>query len=95
VADTLSTFTSQLKANKYAAIKVTLAKTHTRDSTQALSKLTPVVGGDRRIINDPPLRHSTMRSLTSPKPTPTRTNATTPNPPQLYSPGRIEAVPGL
>jgi hypothetical protein len=92
VADTLSTFTSQLKANKYAAIKVTLAKTHTRDSTQALSKLTPVVGGDRRIINDPPLRHSTMRSLTSPKPTPTTTNATTPNSP-LCSPGESRRCP--
>ena len=32
-----------------------LAKAHTRDSMQALSKLTTVVDGQRRIISDPPL----------------------------------------
>ena len=32
-----------------------LAKTRTRDSMQAFSKLTQVVGGQRRIISDPPL----------------------------------------
>ena len=55
IEDTFSTFKSQLKANKYAATKAMLAKAHTRDSTQALSKLTTVVDGERRIISDPPL----------------------------------------
>ena len=32
-----------------------LAKAHTRDSTQALDKLTTVVDGRRRIISDPPM----------------------------------------
>ena len=32
-----------------------LAKAHTRDSTQALGKLTTVAGGRRRIISDPPM----------------------------------------
>ena len=32
-----------------------VAKARTRDSTQALDKLTHVVDGERRIISDPPL----------------------------------------
>ena len=32
-----------------------LAKAHTRDSLQAIRKLTNVVDGRRRIISDPPL----------------------------------------
>ena len=32
-----------------------LAKAHTRDSTQALAKLTTVADGRRTIISDPPM----------------------------------------
>ena len=32
-----------------------LAKAHTRDSTQALDKLTTLVDGQRQIISDPPM----------------------------------------
>jgi uncharacterized protein (DUF2252 family) len=37
------------------AIRQTAAKAHRRDSLQALSKLTRVVGGRRRLASDPPL----------------------------------------
>ncbi|MDT5074465.1 MAG: hypothetical protein QOH82_3785 [Mycobacterium sp.] len=37
------------------AIRQTAAKAHTRDSLQALSKLTRVVDGRRRLVSDPPL----------------------------------------
>jgi uncharacterized protein (DUF2252 family) len=37
------------------AIRQTAAKAHTRDSLQALSKLTEVVDGRRRLASDPPL----------------------------------------
>src|SRR3954447_9246959 len=55
IEDAFATFKSQLKAKTYAAAQAMLAKAHTRDSMQALSKLTTVVDGDRRIISDPPL----------------------------------------
>ena len=48
-------FRSQIKAKKYKETEKLLAKAHTRDSTQALGKLTTVVDGHRRIISDPPL----------------------------------------
>ena len=48
-------FRSQVKAKRYKAAEKLLAKAHTRDSTQALGKLTTVVDGQRRIISDPPL----------------------------------------
>ena len=44
-----------MKAKRYKAAEKTLAKAHTRDSTQALGKLTTVVDGQRRIISDPPM----------------------------------------
>jgi Uncharacterized protein conserved in bacteria (DUF2252) len=37
------------------ALKKTIAKAHTKDSTKALAKLTRVVDGKRRIVGDPPL----------------------------------------
>jgi uncharacterized protein (DUF2252 family) len=37
------------------AIRQTATKAHTRDSLQALSKLTRVVDGRRRLVSDPPL----------------------------------------
>ena len=46
---------SQLKAKRLKAGRKLLAKAHTRDSTQALGKLTTVDGGQRRIISDPPM----------------------------------------
>ena len=46
---------AQVKAKRFKAAKGLLAKAHTRDSTQALGKLTTVVDGRRRIISDPPM----------------------------------------
>ena len=51
----LSEFRSQLKAKRLKAAEALLAKAHTRDSTQALDKLTTVVDGRRQIISDPPM----------------------------------------
>ena len=51
----LSEFRSQVKAKKLKEFEKLLAKAHTRDSTQALGKLTTVVDGQRRIISDPPM----------------------------------------
>lgn len=48
-------FRSQLKAKTFTATEKMLAKAHTRDSTQALRKLTTIVEGRRRIISDPPM----------------------------------------
>ena len=46
---------TQVKAKRFKAAEGLLAKAHTRDSTQALGKLTTVVDGRRRIISDPPM----------------------------------------
>ena len=46
---------AQVKAERFKAAEGLLAKAHTRDSTQALGKLTTVAGGRRRIISDPPM----------------------------------------
>ena len=43
------------ETERFKSTEAALAKARTRDSTQALSKLTAVVGGERRIISDPPL----------------------------------------
>jgi uncharacterized protein (DUF2252 family) len=48
-------FRSQITAKGFKAGKAMLAKAHTRDSLQALDKLTTVVDGRRRIIADPPM----------------------------------------
>jgi uncharacterized protein (DUF2252 family) len=45
----------QIKAKRFKAAEGLLAKAHTKDSTQALGKLTTVVDGQRRIISDPPM----------------------------------------
>jgi uncharacterized protein (DUF2252 family) len=47
-------FRSQIKAKRFKAAEGLLAKAHTRDSTQALGKLTTVVDGRRQIISTPP-----------------------------------------
>jgi uncharacterized protein (DUF2252 family) len=50
----LSEVRSQIKAKRLKAFEKMLAKAHTRDSTQALAKLTTEVDGQRRIISVPP-----------------------------------------
>src|SRR5450631_1312644 len=47
-------FSSQVTGKKLKAFEKLMAKAHTRDSTQALGKLTTVAGGQRRIISTPP-----------------------------------------
>jgi uncharacterized protein (DUF2252 family) len=46
---------AQVKAKRFKAAEGLLAKAHTRDSTQALGKLTIVADGRRQIISDPPM----------------------------------------
>jgi uncharacterized protein (DUF2252 family) len=55
IEETLTTFKAQLKPKRLKSTEAMLAKARTRDSTQALNKLTTVVDGQRRIISDPPL----------------------------------------
>ena len=55
VEEALTTFKSQLKADRYAATAAMVAKARTRNSQQALSKLTTIVDGQHRIISNPPL----------------------------------------
>jgi uncharacterized protein (DUF2252 family) len=47
-------FRSGVNAKKLKAFEKLMAKAHTRDSTQALGKLTTVTDGRRRIISTPP-----------------------------------------
>jgi uncharacterized protein (DUF2252 family) len=51
----ISQFRSQIKAKRFKAGEKLLAKARTRDSMQALGKLTTVVDGRRQIISDPPV----------------------------------------
>ncbi len=55
IEQTIGKFRSQVKAKRYKTAEAMLAKAHTRDSTEALGKLTTVVDGHRRIVSDPPL----------------------------------------
>jgi len=58
VAEYRATLTARKSKEQKADLKATqklLAKAHTRDSLQAVGKLTTVVDGRRRIISDPPL----------------------------------------
>jgi uncharacterized protein (DUF2252 family) len=62
IEDTVATYRSTLTARKLkeqkADLKATeklLAKAHTRDSLQAVAKLTTMADGRRRIVSDPPL----------------------------------------
>ena len=55
VEEAIGQFRSQIKAKRLKATEKMLAKAHTRDSMQALGKLTTVVDGQRRIISDPPM----------------------------------------
>src|SRR4249920_940201 len=55
IEQAIGQFQSEMKAKSYTEVEKMLAKAHTRDSMQALSKLTTVVEGRRRIISDPPM----------------------------------------
>ncbi len=55
VEETIARFKSQLKKQMVKQSEATAARARTRDSTQALAKLTHVVDGEREIISDPPL----------------------------------------
>ena len=55
IEQAIGQFRSQMKAARFKETETLLAKAHTADSTKALSKLTTVAGGQRRIISDPPM----------------------------------------
>ena len=55
VEDALAELKSDLPKKAVRRTKAQIAKARTRDSTQALAKLTTVTDGRRRIISDPPL----------------------------------------
>ncbi|MGE5291271.1 MAG: DUF2252 domain-containing protein [Micromonosporaceae bacterium] len=55
IEQAIGEFRSQIKAKRFKVTEGLLAKAHTRDSTQALGKLTTVADGRRRIISDPPM----------------------------------------
>jgi uncharacterized protein (DUF2252 family) len=55
IEEAIGQFRSQFKAKKFKETEKLLAKAHTKDSIQALGKLTTVTGGRRRIISDPPM----------------------------------------
>jgi uncharacterized protein (DUF2252 family) len=55
IEQTIREFRSQIKAKRFKASEAMLAKAHTRDSMQALGKLTTVVDGQRQIIAVPPM----------------------------------------
>lgn len=54
IEEVMEQFRSKMKAKRFKAAEELLAKAHTRDSTQALGKLTTVVDGRRQIVSDPP-----------------------------------------
>jgi uncharacterized protein (DUF2252 family) len=55
VEDTIARFRSQLKKRVVKQSEAMAARSRTRDSTQAVAKLTTVVNGHREIVADPPL----------------------------------------
>jgi uncharacterized protein (DUF2252 family) len=55
IEQAIGEFNAQIKAKRLKATKKMLAKAHTKDSTQALGKLTTVADGRRQIISDPPM----------------------------------------
>jgi uncharacterized protein (DUF2252 family) len=55
IDEAMAGFKSRIKAKGYKATEAALAKARTRDSMQAMSKLTTVVDGRRQIISTPPL----------------------------------------
>ena len=55
IEQAIGQFRSQMKGKRFKEAEKLLAKAHTADSTKALSKLTAMVEGRRRIISDPPM----------------------------------------
>jgi len=55
VEDAIARFKLQLKKSQVRKSEELAAKLRTRDSTQAVAKLTTVVGGQREIVSNPPL----------------------------------------
>ncbi len=55
IARTLKEFEASLSKKSVRRVRSQVAKAMTRDSTQALAKLSRMVDGERRIISDPPL----------------------------------------
>ena len=55
VEEALTRFKKELKPRSFKNTEAALAKARTRDSTQALSKLTTIVDGRQQIVSDPPL----------------------------------------
>jgi uncharacterized protein (DUF2252 family) len=55
VEDAIARFKLRMKKSQVRKSESMAAKLRTRDSTQAVAKLTKVVGGQREIISDPPL----------------------------------------
>ena len=55
VEESLTRFRKELKPKSFKSTSAALAKARTRDSTQALSKLTTFVDGQHRMVSDPPL----------------------------------------
>jgi uncharacterized protein (DUF2252 family) len=55
VEDVARQFTAQATGKQRKRLEANLAKTRTKDSLKALSKLTTMVDGEPRIISDPPL----------------------------------------
>ena len=54
VEDAVAAHRSDMRRKQFKAIEAMLAKSHTRNSSQEMRKLTTVVDGHRRIISDPP-----------------------------------------
>ncbi len=54
IEQAIGEFRSQMKTGRFKKAEALLAKAHTKDSTQALGKLTTVTDGRRRIISTPP-----------------------------------------
>jgi uncharacterized protein (DUF2252 family) len=54
VDDVVADFRSHIKAKRAKMMEKLVGKATTHDSTQALSKLTTVIDGERHIISDPP-----------------------------------------
>ncbi|HXZ71627.1 MAG TPA: DUF2252 domain-containing protein [Streptosporangiaceae bacterium] len=55
IEDAIGQFRAQMKGKRFKEAEKLLAKAHTHDSMKALSKLTRLVEGRRRIVSDPPL----------------------------------------
>jgi uncharacterized protein (DUF2252 family) len=55
VEDAIARFKLQLKKSQVKKSEELAAKLRTRDSTQAVAKLTTMVGGEREIVSNPPL----------------------------------------